>query len=51
MKLTEGINVYDDLDGTLGESSIKTTYRTRLEIYQQNLLNGSHTKWFNFIKY
>ena len=26
-KLTEGINVYDDLDGTLGESSIKTTYR------------------------
>ena len=26
-KLTEGVNVYDDLDGTLGESSIKTTYR------------------------
>ncbi|MFR3173365.1 MAG: hypothetical protein ACLTNL_02395, partial [Clostridium sp.] len=25
-KLTEGVNVYDDLDGTLGESSIKTTY-------------------------
>ncbi|MFQ6883923.1 immunoglobulin-like domain-containing protein, partial [Clostridium sp.] len=26
-KLTEGVNVYDDLDGILGESSIKTTYR------------------------
>ena len=25
-KLTEGVNVYDDLDGTLGESSITTTY-------------------------
>ena len=26
-KLIEGVNVYDGLDGTLGESSIKTTYR------------------------
>ncbi|MFR2265786.1 MAG: immunoglobulin-like domain-containing protein, partial [Clostridium sp.] len=26
-KLTEGVNVYDDLDGTLGEKNIITTYK------------------------
>lgn len=39
-KLTEGVNVYDDLDGTLGESSIKTTYRKTRNLPAEST-NGS----------
>ena len=39
-KLTEGVNVYDDLDGTLGEGSITTIYRKTGELSAEST-NGS----------
>ena len=39
-KLTEGVNVYDDLDGTLGEKNIITTYK-RLSDLPAESTNGS----------
>lgn len=39
-KLTEGVNVYDDLDGTLGESKITTIYK-RVRDLPAESTNGS----------
>ena len=39
-KLTEGVNVYDDLDGTLGEKNIITTYKKLSDLPAEST-NGS----------
>ena len=41
-KLTEGVNVYDDLDGTLGESSITTIYKKLRDLPQENTSTGNN---------
>ncbi|MBC5641200.1 immunoglobulin-like domain-containing protein, partial [Clostridium lentum] len=41
-KLTEGVNVYDDLDGTLGESKITTIYKKLRELPQENTSTGNN---------
>ena len=41
-KLTEGVNVYDDLDGTLGESSITTIYKKLRDLPQENTSTGDN---------
>ena len=41
-KLTEGVNVYDDLDGTLGESKITTIYKKLRNLPQENTSTGNN---------
>ena len=41
-KLTEGVNVYDDLDGTLGESKITTIYKKLRDLPQENTSTGNN---------
>ena len=40
-KLTEGVNVYDDIDGTLSDTSITTIYRKTGELPPENNSSGN----------